>query len=77
MADRVMVSWRGRDYEAVRKDGREARPEPGPVWQVTHEGAPITSFPAGSGDGAGEVRTKVVEWLEANEPRPSADVGRQ
>lgn len=58
MADRVTVSWRGRNYEAVRKDGREAQPEPGPVWQVTHEGAQVTSFPAVSEDGAGEVRTR-------------------
>ncbi|MGH7525259.1 MAG: hypothetical protein ACREMX_00985 [Gemmatimonadales bacterium] len=30
MGDRVTVSWHGRDYEAIRRDVREARPEPGP-----------------------------------------------
>lgn len=77
MADRVQVSWRGKSYEAVRRTGREAHPDPAPVWQVTHDGAPVTSFPAQSDDGDGQVREKVVEWLEANESRPSQDVGRQ
>ena len=58
-------------------DGREALPEPGPVWQVTRDGAPITSFPAQDSEGAGDVREKVLEWLRANESRPEADVGRQ
>jgi hypothetical protein len=77
MADRVEVSWRGKSFEAVRRTGREAQPDPGPVWQVTHDGAPVTSFPVQPDDDAGQVREKVVEWLEANEARPSQDVGRQ
>ena len=52
-------------------------PEPGPVWQVTREGAPVTSFPAHDRDTPGEVREKVLEWLRANQSRPEADVGRQ
>jgi hypothetical protein len=77
MADQVTVSWQGKRYEVVRKDGREAEPEPGPVWQVTRDGAPITSFPAQASEDAAQVRGKVLEWLEANESRPSLDVGRQ
>ena len=77
MTNRVTVSWQGKTYEAVRKDGRAAEPEPGPVWQVTRDGAPITSFPAQDSEAAGQVRNKIVEWLEANEARPSLDVGRQ
>jgi hypothetical protein len=77
MADRVTISWQGKTYEAVRKDGRDAEPEPGPVWQVTRDGAPITSFQAQDSESAGQVRNKVLEWLEANESRPSLDVGRQ
>jgi hypothetical protein len=77
MADRLAVSWQGREYDVVRRDGREALPEPGPVWQVTLDGAPVTSFPAQEREGAGEVREKVVEWLRANEARPELDVGRQ
>ena len=77
MTGRVTVSWQGKQYEAVRKEGREAEPEPGPVWQVTRDGAPVTSFAAEDAEGAGEVRDKIVEWLEANESRPSLDVGRQ
>ena len=46
MAERLAVSWQGSEYEVVRRDGAEAMPEPGPVWQVTRDGAPITSFPA-------------------------------
>jgi len=77
MADGVTVSWRGRRYEVERKDGLEAAPEPGPVWQVTRGGAPVTSFPADPGDGPGSVREKVVAWLEANQSRPATDIGRQ
>ena len=77
MTGRVTVSWQGRQYEAVRQDGREAEPEPGPVWQVTHGGAPVTSFPAQNTEAPGDVRAKIVEWLEANESRPTLDVGRQ
>jgi hypothetical protein len=77
MADRVTVSWQGKKYEVVRKHGRDAEPEPAPVWQVTRDGAPITSFPAQDREGAAEVRGKVLEWLEANESRPPLDVGRQ
>jgi hypothetical protein len=77
MNDRVTMSWQGKKYEAVRKDGREAEPEPGPVWQVTRDGAPVTSFAAQDAEDAGDVRDKIVEWLEANESRPSLDVGRQ
>ncbi|MEO7476122.1 MAG: hypothetical protein ABIY46_12390, partial [Gemmatimonadales bacterium] len=51
--------------------------EPGEVWQVLQEGALVTSFPADDGDGAGEVQEKVTGWLEGNESRPAADVGRQ
>ena len=45
MGERLTVSWQGSEYEVVRRDGREAMPEPGPVWQVTRDGAPVTSFP--------------------------------
>ena len=76
MADGTL-SWRGEQYEIVRRDGRAAAPEPGPVWQVMRDGAPITSFPADPKDGPGEVREKVVAWLEANAGRPTTDVGRQ
>ena len=77
MTDRVTVSWQEKRYEAVRKDAGEAQPEPGPVWEVTRDGAPVTSFTAQDGEGPGEVRDKIVEWLEANESRPTLDVGRQ
>ena len=77
MADRLAVSWRGREYEVVRREGREAMPDPGPVWQVTRDGAPVTSFPAEQQDGPEGVREKVLDWLRANESRPELDVGRQ
>jgi hypothetical protein len=77
MADRLAVSWRGREYQVVRRHGREAMPEPGPVWQVTRGGAPVTSFPAQEQDRPGDVRERVLEWLRANESRPDLDVGRQ
>jgi hypothetical protein len=77
MADRLAVSWRGQEYEVVRRDGREAMPEPGPVWQVTRDGAPVTSFPAEEQDRPDAVREKVLDWLRANESRPELDVGRQ
>jgi hypothetical protein len=77
MAQGVAVDWQGEHYEVERKDGPEAAPEPGPVWQVTRGGAPITSFPADPEDGPGEIREKVVAWLEANSDRPTTDIGRQ
>jgi hypothetical protein len=77
MAERLAVSWRGEDYEVVRRDGEEAMPEPGPVWQVTRGGAPITSFPARDRESPDAVREKVLEWLRANESRSELDVGRQ
>ncbi len=77
MVERLAVSWQGSEYEVVRRDGREAMPEPGPVWQVTRDGAPVTSFPAHDRDAPKEVREKVLEWLRANQSRPEADVGRQ
>ena len=77
MAHDVTVSWRGDTYEVVRKDGPEAAPEPGPVWQVLRDGAPITSFAADPEDGTGAVKEKVVRWLEANADRPTTDIGRQ
>ncbi len=77
MAERLAVSWKGRDYEVVRRDGPDAMPEPGPVWQVTRDGAPITSFPAQDREGPEAIREKVLEWLRGNESRPELDVGRQ
>jgi hypothetical protein len=77
MAERLAVSWRGEKYEVVRRDERDAIPEPGPVWQVTRAGAPITSFPAQHRERPSDIRDKVLEWLEANESRPEADVGPQ
>ena len=77
MADRVTVSWRGSEYEAVRRSGRDALPEPGAVWQVTRDGAPVTSFPAEKQDRPEEVREKIIEWLRGNDSRPELDVGRQ
>ena len=77
MADRLSVSWQGNEYEVVRREGREALPEPGPVWQVTRGGAPVTSFPASDRESSTAVREKVLEWLRANESRPEQDVGRQ
>jgi hypothetical protein len=76
MADRVTVFWKGKEYDAVRSDGREAA-QPGPVWQVLHDGAPVTSFAAQPGEGAVAVKEKIVGWLEGNLSRPTQDVGRQ
>jgi hypothetical protein len=76
MTDRVTVTWRGRQYEAVRK-GAGASGEPGAVWQVLRDGAPVTSFPVDGADGPVDVQEKVVGWLEGNRSRPEADIGRQ
>ena len=74
MADRVTVFWQGKEYDAVRSGARDT---PAPVWQVMHDGSPVTSFPANPGEGAGAVKEKIIGWLEGNEARPVADVGRQ
>jgi hypothetical protein len=77
MANRVTVWWQGGEYDAVRKQGEETWPEPGAVWQLLHEGAPLTSFTAEPGESAGSVKEKILGWLEANRTRPALDVGRQ
>ncbi|HEY3012990.1 MAG TPA: hypothetical protein VGJ36_09600 [Gemmatimonadales bacterium] len=77
MANRVTVWWQGEEYDAVRKDGRDAFPAPGPVWQLLHDGAPVTSFAAEPDERAVSVKEKILSWLEANRARPAMDVGRQ
>ena len=74
MANRVTVWWQGEEYDAVRKNGPESDR---PVWEVLHEGAPVTSFAAEPDEAAGSVREKILGWLEANHSRPAMDVGRQ
>ena len=76
MADRVTVFWEGKEYDAIRSDGREVA-QPGPMWQVSRDGAPVTSFAAEPGEGAGAVKEKIFAWLEGNRSRPAMDVGRQ
>jgi hypothetical protein len=77
MANRVTVWWQGEEYDAVRRDATEAGPANGPVWQLLHEGAPVTSFRAEPGEAAASVKEKILGWLEANRSRPALDVGRQ
>ena len=77
MANRVTVWWQGEEYDAVRHDGREVGAGPGSVWQLLHEGAPVTSFSAEPAESAGAVKEKILEWLEGNRSRPTMDVGRQ
>jgi hypothetical protein len=77
MANRVTVWWQGEEYDAVRREGRDAAPDPGPVWQLLHQGAPVASFAAEPDESAGVVKDKILGWLEANRSRPALDVGRQ
>jgi hypothetical protein len=77
MANRVTVWWQGEEYDAVRREGRDAAPDPGPVWQLLHQGAPVASFAAEPDESAGVVKDKILGWLEANRSRPAMDVGRQ
>jgi hypothetical protein len=77
MANRVTVWWEGQEYDAVRQDGPEVGAGPGSVWQLLHEGAPVTSFSIKPADSAGAVKEKILEWLEGNRSRPTMDVGRQ
>ncbi len=75
MADRVTVFWQGKEYDAVRSGGRDA--QAAATWQVLRDGAPVTSFPANPDEGATVVKDKIIGWLEGNETRPAADLGRQ
>jgi hypothetical protein len=75
MTDRVTVFWQGKEYDAVRSVPRDTQASS--VWQVMRDGSPVTSFPANPGDGATAVKEKIIGWLEGNEARPVADVGRQ
>jgi hypothetical protein len=76
MAEAVAVTWQGERYDVERKAGQAAAPDPAPVWQVLRDGALLTTFPANPNDGPGEVREKVIAWLEANASRPATDIGR-
>jgi hypothetical protein len=76
MADRVTVFWQGKEYDAIRTNDRGAV-QPGQTWQIMHDGVPVTSFVAEPGESAGAVKDKIIGWLEGNESRPAADVGRQ
>ena len=75
MADRVTVFWQGKEYDAVRSGARAS--QAAPTWEVLRDGSPVTSFPANPGEGASSVKEKILGWLEGNETRPAADVGRQ
>jgi len=75
MTNRVTVFWQGKEYDAVRSGAREAHAAP--TWEVLRDGSPVTSFPANPGEGASSVKEKILGWLEGNETRPAADVGRQ
>jgi hypothetical protein len=75
MAERVTVFWQGKEYDAVRSGARDG--QPATSWQVLRDGAPVTSFPANAGEGASAIKEKIIGWLEGNESRPVADVGRQ
>jgi hypothetical protein len=77
MANRVTLWWEGEEYDAVRQEEPGAAAGAGPVWQLLREGAPLTSFTADPSEGAGAVKQKILEWLEANRSRPALDVGRQ
>lgn len=76
MSDRMTVSWKGDEYEVVRKTTRKQAPH-GPVWRVRRNGALITSFPANPADTPAEVKEKVVGWLRGYQARPVHDVDRQ
>jgi hypothetical protein len=75
MAERVTVFWQGKEYDAVRSGARDG--QPATSWQVLRDGSPVTSFPANPGEAASAVKEKIIGWLEGNEARPVADVGRQ
>lgn len=75
MADRVTVFWQGKEYDAVRSGPPDAQTRP--VWQVLRDGSPVTSFPSNPGEAAATIKEKIIGWLEGNEARPAADVGRQ
>ena len=78
---RVTVTHGGKSYEAEIRPGDEvgagADPTAAQVWHVTSEGSTVTTFPVSPGEKGDSIREKIVEWLEANEDRPEADVGRQ
>jgi hypothetical protein len=77
MANRVTVWWEGEEYDAVRQPDDNKGSGPGFVWQLLHEGAPLTSFPFEPSEAAGSIKQKILEWLEGNRSRPALDVGRQ
>ena len=77
----ITIHHNGLTYSARIRDGRDVSQSAGPsgdrVWDVTHMGATVTSFPVSDDDTKASVSEKVVEWLDANADRPEQDVGRQ
>jgi hypothetical protein len=76
MAGAVTVSWQGRHYQVERRERGESG-EPGAVWHLAQDGAPLTSFPADPHEDESAVREKAKAWLEGNLSRPPSDIGRQ
>ncbi len=76
-SDRLTVRHNGSEYDLSRVTGTEANlAATGMTWQLLHEGAPITSFPADAGETDAAVKEKALEWLKAQDDRPAADVNR-
>jgi hypothetical protein len=77
----VTVNHCGRSYLARVRDGEDVTKSADPagdrVWDVTHQGTTVTSFPVSSDDTKASIERKIVEWLDANADRPAQDVGRQ
>lgn len=80
MADGHVVRHRSGSYEVHRRDSSHVtqggETPVGDVWEVTRDGATITSFPASGDDTSSSIQEKVVLWLRANEDRPDAEIGR-
>jgi hypothetical protein len=76
MAGRVTVFWHGKEYDAVRAPGRQSG-QVAPTWEVRSDGVPVANFTEEPGEGAVGVKEKIIGWLQANESRPTSDVGRQ
>jgi hypothetical protein len=77
----LTITHNGLTYSARVREGEDVTQSAGPsgdrVWDVTHMGASVTSFPVSADDTKASVKDKIVEWLEANAERPPQDVGRQ
>jgi hypothetical protein len=68
MTRRITVAFRGIEYRVDLRDTPDPNGDTagaGKAWQVTRDGALLTTFPYDRAENEAAVRAKVLDWLRA------------